>query len=51
MKQIFNYILISVLFVSCSNNKNEFDASGTFEAIETIIPAQANGILTQFSVS
>lgn len=49
MKRIF-YITLTAAIVSCSGNKNEFDATGTFEAIETITPAEANGIIKEFSV-
>lgn len=38
------------MVVSCSGNKNEFDATGTFEAIETIAPAEANGIIREFTL-
>lgn len=49
MKRIF-YIIAAAVIVSCSGNKNEFDATGTFEAIETITPAEANGIIKEFNV-
>lgn len=39
-----------LLMLSCDNNGNEFDATGTFEADEVIISAEAAGKLTQFSV-
>ncbi|MEP7230890.1 MAG: HlyD family efflux transporter periplasmic adaptor subunit [Ginsengibacter sp.] len=39
-----------IFFVSCKNNKNDFDASGTFEAVETIVSAEANGKILQFNV-
>jgi HlyD family secretion protein len=35
---------------ACKNNKNEFDASGSFEAVETIISAEAGGTILQFDV-
>jgi HlyD family secretion protein len=35
---------------SCGNTENEFDATGTFEAVETIVPAQANGIIKEFKI-
>lgn len=49
MKRIL-FILTATLAISCSDNKNEFDATGTFEAVETIIPAEANGIIKHFAV-
>lgn len=51
MKRILIFTIAALFLASCSNNKNEFDASGTFEAVETIIPAQANGILIQFTIT
>lgn len=49
MKRIM-CIAAAAIIVSCSGNKDEFDATGTFEAIETIAPAEANGIIKVFNV-
>lgn len=49
MKRII-FITIAALAISCSDNKNEFDATGTFEAVETIIPAEAGGIIKDLKV-
>ncbi|AWK02947.1 HlyD family secretion protein [Flavobacterium crocinum] len=49
MKKIL-YIAITTILISCSNNKNDFDATGTFEAVETIIPAEASGIIKELKV-
>ena len=38
------------LFVSCGNNDSEYDASGTFEATEIIVSAEATGRLLLFNV-
>ncbi len=43
-------IFTLVFFVSCKDSKNDFDASGTFEAVETIVSAEANGKILQFNV-
>ena len=37
------------LFFSCSDDNDRFDASGSFEANETIISAEASGVIEQFS--
>ncbi|MCX7876941.1 MAG: HlyD family efflux transporter periplasmic adaptor subunit [Melioribacteraceae bacterium] len=37
------HFFILFLFFACSNNKNDFDASGTFEAEEFIISSESNG--------
>ena len=43
-------IVIHSLFVGCSGSKSDFEASGTFEAEETIISAEATGVIRQFDV-
>jgi len=43
--------LLSILFSACKDNKEEYDASGTFEATEIIVPAEANGIIETFSIN
>jgi len=41
----------SLLIVcGCGGNRNSFDASGTFEAEETIISAEATGVIRQFDL-
>lgn len=50
MKRIPLFVAAAILLVSCNGNKNDFDASGTFEAVETIIPAEANGVLKAYTV-
>jgi HlyD family secretion protein len=40
-----------VLLVSCNRNKNDFDASGTFEADETIVSAEAAGQIVSLNVA
>ena len=43
-------LLIGLFIASCSNKNDEYDASGTFEATETIVSAEASGKLMQFNV-
>lgn len=43
-------IVIYSLFVGCSGSKSDFEASGTFEAEETIISAEVTGVIRQFDV-
>lgn len=43
-------LLLAAGFTSCKNNHNEYDATGTFEAVETIVPAEASGIIKDFSL-
>lgn len=41
---------LSILFSACKNNKDTYDASGTFEATETIVSAEANGVIKAFHI-
>ena len=47
MKTTFNKIqlllAISLVFASCGKSKDDFDASGTFEATEVIVSSEATG--------
>src|SRR5882757_6508596 len=40
-----------LLLGSCSNNKNDYDASGNFEADEVIVSAEQNGKLLSFDIN
>ncbi|MFT3935327.1 MAG: HlyD family efflux transporter periplasmic adaptor subunit [Chitinophagaceae bacterium] len=42
--------MLLLMVASCKNNKTDFDASGSFEAEETIIAAEANGVIKQFNL-
>lgn len=44
-------LFLSLALIGCNNNDNEFDATGTFEAVETIVSADANGPIKQFKVA
>lgn len=45
------YLILPLAFlVSCNNKENEFDASGSFEAVETILSAEANGQIQKLDV-
>jgi HlyD family secretion protein len=52
MKKLIVPILsLSVLLVSCKNNANKHDASGTFEAVETIVSAEASGKILKLNIN
>jgi HlyD family secretion protein len=51
MKRIFLTVLSAISLYSCTNDKNSYDASGTFEATETIVAAEANGIIKQLDIT
>lgn len=50
MKKLFAIAITGLVLAACNRNKNEFDASGTFEAEETIIAAEATGAIKQFDI-
>lgn len=53
MKSIFkNLLLLSFItgFISCKNGNGKYDATGTFEAEEIIVSAEATGRILQFNV-
>lgn len=53
MKPFFKKIILPsaiTVLVSCGSNKAKYDATGTFEADEVIVSAEANGQLLQLNV-
>lgn len=51
MKKLFILLAIALGISACGNNNGEIDASGTFEATETIVPAEANGVIKMFDIA
>ncbi|MCF6167661.1 HlyD family efflux transporter periplasmic adaptor subunit [Lutibacter sp.] len=49
-KLILGILLIASTLISCNNDNNKADGYGNFEATETIISAESNGKLLQFSI-
>lgn len=49
MKRIL--ILAVAIMTACSGSKNEFDATGTFEATEITVSAEQNGRLLRFDIT
>src|SRR5687768_10082085 len=45
MKTFIPCLIAIILFTACSEDDNRYDASGTFEAIETIVSAEATGTI------
>ena len=43
--------LLLILLFACNSNKNNYDASGTFESDEVIVSAQQNGQLLAFNIN
>lgn len=50
MKYTFFTLAIAFTFLQCKEDINPYDASGTFEAVETIIPATAQGIIKTLDI-
>jgi len=53
MKSIFKKLLTPLAimsFVSCNNGNGNYDASGTFEADEVIVSAEATGKILQLNI-
>ena len=50
MKHIFIPAILSVVLFSCKSNRMNNDAAGSFEAVETIVSAEATGTLKEFSI-
>lgn len=50
-KKIFVLASMTLMMAACGNSGKEFDATGTFEATETTVFAEQNGVLLNFSVS
>lgn len=52
MKKIYQYGLLTsiITLCACGNNNDNMDASGTFEATEVIVSAEANGKIEQLNI-
>ncbi|HMK06218.1 MAG TPA: HlyD family efflux transporter periplasmic adaptor subunit [Flavobacterium sp.] len=50
MKKTIIPIIAAILLISCGGKEKQFDATGTFEAVETIVSAEASGTIRQFKI-
>ncbi len=50
MKKIFALASVTLMMVACGNKEKAYDATGTFEATETTVFAEQNGVLMTFGV-
>ena len=48
--ELKTFLLFSMLYVSCNSSLNQFDASGNFEAEETIVSAEASGKINRLTI-
>lgn len=50
MNKLSRITMMALLAASCGGKKNEYDASGTFEAVETIVSAEAGGMIKELNL-
>jgi HlyD family secretion protein len=50
-KSTYLTMLLFVTLAACKDKDNAYDATGNFEAVETIISAEGNGVLKDFTVN
>jgi HlyD family secretion protein len=50
MKKIYFLSILAFVIASCNNNKNQFDASGNFEASEVIVSSETGGKILTLTV-
>lgn len=51
MKNLTILALVALVTAACMDNRPTYDASGTFEAVETIISAEAGGVIRALDVA
>ena len=50
MKKISFTVIMALFLISCGNKEQPYDASGTFEAVETIVSAEATGVIKSLNL-
>jgi len=50
MKHVWAFFALTFFLISCGNDENSHDASGTFESEEVIVSAEQNGQILSFRV-
>jgi HlyD family secretion protein len=50
LKPIFLNCISAIILFSCNGNRNEFDASGTFEADEVVVSSMASGQILSLTI-
>jgi membrane fusion protein YbhG len=50
IKKIVLSAFIALSLVACNSGNHDYDASGTFEATESIISAETNGVVKEFTI-
>ena len=50
MKTSIIVLTCAAVLAACSSDESKYDASGTFEAVETIVSAEATGTIQSFDI-
>lgn len=50
LKSVITFFFLAIIVSACSDNNDGADASGTFEAVEIIVPAEANGVIKSLDI-
>ncbi|MFC7523612.1 HlyD family secretion protein [Parapedobacter sp. GCM10030251] len=50
MNRLKNLMILPFFLMACGPQENAYDASGTFEAVETLISAEANGVIKALDI-
>lgn len=50
LKSVITLFSLGIIISTCRDNNSGADASGTFEAVETIVPAEANGVIKSLDI-
>lgn len=51
MRKIIVLASVAIMLTACSSQEKEYDATGTFEATETMVSAEQSGVLLAFQVN
>jgi len=49
-KKTIGLLIFSAVLASCHNKENDWDATGAFESVETIVSTESSGTLMEFNV-
>jgi HlyD family secretion protein len=50
MKKLRQFLFASIFVIACNSSESDFDASGAFESVETIVSTEASGVIKEFNV-
>lgn len=50
LKSVITFFFLTIIVSACSDSNDGADASGTFEGVEIIVPAEANGVIKSLDI-